>query len=116
MDGGAIFLFRLFEHQRRPDDRGLQRLHDNRRPCWTVTAPFAEVLAVGPLRDALDAEPHLPLRGRDLSQLPDDDIRGAALGQVAMLLKWADRDDFWAWLPTRPETRRSACRMARVKS
>jgi predicted transposase/invertase (TIGR01784 family) len=137
-DGGEIFLYVLFEHQRSRDYRMPLRLlsymvriwtkwiaehggSPRRRPRlplivpmvlyngkqrWTVSNAFIELFPEGDVRDALASMiPNFRYDILDLSQAPDDDIQGAALGQMVMLLlKWAGRDDFWdrfpEWLST----------------
>ncbi|MFT4974408.1 MAG: putative transposase/invertase (TIGR01784 family) [Myxococcota bacterium] len=78
----------------------------NGKKRWTVGSEFIDLFPAGEVRDAMRSMiPNFGYDMLDLSQTPDDDIQGAALGQmVLLLLKWADRDDFWerlpAWLKT----------------
>ena len=73
---------------------------------WTASGQFIELFPAGDVRDALEGMiPNFGYDILDLSQTPDEDIRGAVLGQMVLLLmKWADHDDFWqrfeAWLET----------------
>lgn len=68
---------------------------------WTVSTDLVDLFPAGPLRAAMASMiPGFRYIVQDLSQMPDEDIQGAALGQMIMLLlKWADRDDFWDRLP-----------------
>lgn len=78
----------------------------NGKQRWTASNEFIELFPAGDVRDAMQSMiPNFAYDLLDLSGVPDEEIKGAALGQmVLLLLKWADSDDFWqrfdGWLET----------------
>ncbi|MFT4976885.1 MAG: hypothetical protein ACI8S6_002790 [Myxococcota bacterium] len=75
---------------------------------WTVSTRFADLFPQDELFSALSEHvPDFRYIIHDLSQIPEEAIRGAALGRlIQLLLKWADSDDFWERFPDWLETMR----------
>ncbi len=122
--GGELYLYLLLEHQSTPDPlmpfrllqymvriweswlkehRGARTLpfiwpivlYNGRRP-WNVSTQFQDLFPPE-LRAPLSAQlPAFLHQLQDLSQIPDEDLSGAALRELALLLlKWGTHDDIW---------------------
>lgn len=76
---------------------------------WTVSTASVDLFEHDAVFEALRAHvPAFEYVVLDLSQIPDEAIRGAAMGRmIQLLMKWADKDDFWERLPGWLHTMRS---------
>lgn len=79
---------------------------------WTVSDRFADLFPRGALQDALGEQiPNFQYFVQDLSRIPDEQIRGAALGQmILLLLKWGDKAELWERFPDWLATMRTILR------
>ena len=126
--GGELYLYLLLEHQSSPDPlmpfRILQYMvriweswlkdHPGRLPLpfiwpmvlyngqkpWTISTQFQDLFPPELLIHLAAQIPAFIHQLQDLSQIPDEELSGAALRELVLrLLKWGKRDELWQRFP-----------------